>query len=173
MKKLFFLPLILIFLIFSGCSFDVNNGKNEQKLIEGNNYRIEYDSDTWNVPKNTNLSIYSDYSFVHKDKDVYAIILSERIEVPLDSLEEIVVENAQNVSDEPVEVVQSETVEVNGKTMKAIKINAKIQGVDFSYYNYVYGGKEGTVQLITYTSKNLFDQYEKDMKNLLDSLEIL
>jgi hypothetical protein len=47
-----------------------------------------------------------------------------------------------------------------------------IEGIQFVYYGYYYAGKAGTIQLLTYTSQNLFAEYKSEMTELLNGLTI-
>jgi len=40
------------------------------------------------------------------------------------------------------------------------------------YYGYYYGGNEGTIQVITYTGKNLFNKYQQELTNFLNGLVV-
>ena len=43
-----------------------------------------------------------------------------------------------------------------------------MSGVVFVYYGYYFSNKNGTVQLLTYTSDNLFPFYVEEMEILLN-----
>jgi hypothetical protein len=53
-----------------------------------------------------------------------------------------------------------------------MKLEGTIEGVQFVYYSYYYAGKAGTVQLLTYTSQNLFSEFEPEMTEFLNGLVI-
>jgi hypothetical protein len=60
----------------------------------------------------------------------------------------------------------------NGKEILCMKIDGTIEQIPFRYYGYYYGGKQGTIQLLTYTGQGLFEKYEADFLDFLNGLEI-
>ena len=57
---------------------------------------------------------------------------------------------------------------MNGLEVIMMKIKGTIQGIKFIYYGYYFSNSEGTYQLLTYTSQNLFSQNENEMLKLLN-----
>ena len=110
-------------------------------------------------------------TFVHKDGDIYAMVIAERFAMTPDALKELAISNAQNVAPD-TQVTYEEDRIVNGKNVLCMKMAGTIQGVQFVYYGYYYAGKAGVVQLITYTSQNLLSEYEADMTVFLNGLVV-
>jgi hypothetical protein len=44
--------------------------------------------------------------------------------------------------------------------------------VPFTYLGYYYGGPKATIQVVTYTGRNLFGEYRKDFEELLNGLQV-
>ena len=127
---------------------------------------------TWINPKNWNFSksepnSASEFSFNNKKLDVYGMLIVEKAEIPLESLIEIAYENALEAAPD-VEIVEKEYRNVNGLEVIMMKMKGTIQGVKFIYYGYYYSSSEGSFQFLTYTSQNLFKEYEDDMLDLLN-----
>lgn len=133
-------------------------------------YDVAYDANRWSTKKNED-GVLSEYDFVHKDGDVYALVIPEKLSLSLEDLKKVALENAKDVSAD-VTVVSEETKKINGKDILAIKFTATVQGIPFVYYGYLYSGDNQTVQFMSYTSKNLADQYAADIEKLLDGLTI-
>lgn len=53
-----------------------------------------------------------------------------------------------------------------------MKIEGTVKGIPFRYYGYYYGGKQGTIQILTFTGQTLFEKYEHDFTDFLNGLEI-
>lgn len=106
-------------------------------------------------------------SFTLAGQDAYGMFISERIEIPLESLKEIALMNARNASPD-VEIVKEQVRNVNGLYMLCLQMNGTIKGVKFTYLGYYYSGKNGTVQFVTYTSQSLFSKYKPEMEGLLN-----
>ena len=105
--------------------------------------------------------------FAHKDGDVYALIIAERMAISEDALKAIAIKNARNVASD-VNIVFEEHRIVNGVNLLCLKMVCTIQGIELIYYAYYYAGKAGTLQVITYTSPNLLGEYEQQMSDLLN-----
>jgi TIR domain len=107
----------------------------------------------------------------HKTGDAYAFVISERIGISIESLKKAAVENAQKVAPD-VKVVSEEKRIVNGKEVLCLQTTGTIQGTPFTYYGYYYGGPEGTLQVVTYTASNIFDEYKQDFDDFLNGTQI-
>jgi hypothetical protein len=109
--------------------------------------------------------------FRHVDGDVYAFLIPERISMTSAAIKEIAIENAKGAAPD-AKVTYEEKRKVNGKEILCMRIAATSKGINFMYNGYYYGGKEGTVQFVTYTSENLFQEYEPAMTELLNGLVV-
>ncbi|MCC5946463.1 MAG: hypothetical protein JJT94_16140 [Bernardetiaceae bacterium] len=110
-----------------------------------------------------------EFQFQMKGNDLYAALITEKIQIPVESLRELVVINAKSVAND-IEVVKEEYRNVNGVQVLMLKMIATMQGVRFIYCGYYYSNANGTVQLITYTGENLFENYLTEIELLLNGL---
>ena len=152
---------------------------------EGGTYRKPKDSSAVYTTKNGKISIWFDQSkwtqrktdnpaktmFEHKDGDINVMVIAERIEMERDAFRQMAINNAQAAAPD-IRVTYEGTRAVNGKAVLCMKMEGTIQSVHFVYYGYYYSGKEGTVQLIAFTSSNLFNDYLGDMSDFLNGLVI-
>ncbi|TAN39810.1 MAG: hypothetical protein EPN25_10170 [Nitrospirae bacterium] len=129
---------------------------------------IWYDPSKWHQKKSDNSS---KPLFEHKDGDVDVMFLAERFAMDIDALKEMAITNAQAAAPD-TKVTYEEKRLVNGKNILCMKMEGTIQTIHFIYYGYYYSGKEGTVQLLAYTSNNLFPEYESDLTEFLNGLVI-
>ena len=60
------------------------------------------------------------------------------------------------------------TRQVNGTELLCLQIKGTIQGVAFIYFGYYYSSDAGTVQMITYTGQNLFEEFQSDFEEFLN-----
>jgi len=110
-------------------------------------------------------------TFNHKTGDAYAMVISERIGLTTDTLKNAAVANAKKVMPD-VKIVSEEKRVVNGKEVLCLKLTGTIQGMPFIYYGYYYGGSEGTLQVVTYTASNIFDDFKQDFDDFLNGAQI-
>lgn len=129
------------------------------------------DSKKWKFNKATNNES-AEYELQYKDGDLYAMLITEKIEIPLESLKTIALENAISVAPD-AKVVKEEYRMVNGNKVLMLQMNGTTQGIKFSYYGYYYSNENGTVQFVTYTSQNLINQYKSICEDILNGLVII
>ncbi len=111
----------------------------------------------------------TEYALQLKKEDLYSLILTEKIEMPIQSLKEVAIENARSVAPD-VKVVKEEYRNVNGLTVLFLQMNGTLKGIKFTYYGYYYSGTGGTIQFLTYTAQSLMDKYIADCELLLNGL---
>lgn len=122
----------------------------------------------WSFSK-ANNNKQAEYKIVKKDGDVYGLVINEKVEIPLESLKNIVLKNAKNAAPDAV-ITHEEYRMVNGNKVMQLDIIGTIQGIKFAYFGYYYSNAKGTTQLLTYTSQNLMKEYRSDCEELLNGL---
>jgi hypothetical protein len=132
------------------------------------NISLKYDPDRW---KETAPHNDGEFVLLHSSGDGHALVIAERIVVPLDSVEDIALENAQ-VVDPHAKVVFRDKRRVNGAVLHFLKIEANIDTVPMIYTGYFYAGENGTVQVVTYTAKTQLRTYEKEFMEFLNGFVV-
>ena len=122
----------------------------------------------WTFSKGTEADAY-EFQFEKKSGDLYAMLITEKIQVPLDVLKGIALTNAQSVSPD-IKVIKEEYRTINGIKVFAMQMSGTIQGMRITYYGYYYSNSKGTMQLLTYTGENLFDDYLEDIELFINGL---
>ena len=121
---------------------------------------------TWIFEKGTDKDDY-EFQFQKKGEDLYAMLLTEKISIPIENLAEIAIENAKEVSPD-LKVMKKEYRNVNGVKVLMMKMKGTIQGVKFVYYGYYYSNSEGSIQFLTFTGEKLMKEYKKDIERFLN-----
>jgi len=132
---------------------------------------IYVDPKKWNFGKPDDHED-AEFEFSSRTKDAYGMLITERIEIPLEGLKSIALENARSVAPD-IRVVKEEYRKVNGVQVLMMQMNGTIMGVKFTYYSYYYSYSGGTIQFITYTSQNLLEEYLPDLEELLNGFVLL
>ena len=124
----------------------------------------------WNFTKGDPDSP-SEFNFKHKNKnkDIYGMLITEKTAIPVESLIDIAYENASEVAPD-IRLIEREYRNINGLEVVMMKLGGTIQGIRFIYYGYYYSNAKGAYQFVTYTSEQLFKEYESDMENFLNGL---
>tara|TARA_R110001632_G_scaffold77967_3_gene175284 strand:- start:415 stop:1047 length:633 start_codon:yes stop_codon:yes gene_type:complete len=120
----------------------------------------------WSFKKNPN-SDDAEYEFEFRDGDLYGMIITEKIQIPVEAIKNIALENARGVAPD-IQSIKEEYRTVNGKKVLMMQMSGTMQGIKFSYYSYYFSNDNGVVQLITYTSDNLLNSYLKDIEKFLN-----
>jgi len=152
---------------------------NHSKFVKDEKSTFLFKSNNLNVGFYLNPKIWSfkkavdnpdaEYELQLKGGDLYGIIISEKIEIPLETLRSIAIENGKSVAPD-LRIVKEEYRTVNGLKLLLIQMNGTIQGMKISYYGYYYSSTKGTVQFLTYTSQNLLDSYIPKIEKLLNGI---
>lgn len=110
-----------------------------------------------------------EFQFQLKGEDLYAMLITEKVEIPLETLRGIAIENAKLAAPD-IKVVNEEYRTVNGLSVLMMQMEGTIQGIKFTYYGYYYSNENGTLQLLGYTGENLFNSYKDDIEKLINGL---
>ena len=142
--------------------------KNSSFLVKSNrlNVGIYINPKSWSFTKGGDEEVY-EFQFQKKGGDLYAMLISEKIQVPIETLKEVAITNARSAAPD-IKVVKEEYRTVNGIQVLMMQMTGTIQGIEFTYYGYYYSNSKGTIQLLTYTSETLFNEYKGDIELFLN-----
>lgn len=132
------------------------------------NLTVFIDPSKWTFSKGEEEEA-AEYKFLLKSEDAYAMLITERAEIPLETLASIALSNAKEVASD-AEVIMAEYRMVNGIKVLCMQMKGTMQGIKFMYYGYYYTNTTGSVQFVTYTVQNLFDTYKDEMETMLNGL---
>ena len=147
--------------------------KNASFLLKSSRVNLGFwlDPKKWSFKKASNNGD-AEYELQLKGGDLYGMIITEKVEVPLETLKDIAIENGRAVAPD-LKIVKEEYRTVNGTKVLLIQMNGSTQGIKFSYYGYYYSNSSGTIQFVTYTSQNLLDSYVNDCEELLNGIVVI
>jgi hypothetical protein len=121
----------------------------------------------WSFEKGEKPDTDAEYQFQLKDGDLYAMAITEKIEMPLESLIDVALTNAQSVAPD-AKVTTLEYRVVNNNKVIFMEIIGTLKGVKFTYRGYYYSDPSGSTQLLAYTSSNLIDTYKSEIEDFLN-----
>lgn len=110
-------------------------------------------------------------TFNHKDGELFGSVIYERPQMSLDLLMQAAISNARKVSPS-AEITSREYRVVNGKEMLCLQMSLKVQGTDFIFLGYYCSSAAGSIQVVTYTFANLFDNYQAEATAFMDGITI-
>jgi len=113
-----------------------------------------------------------EFLFQNKTEDMYGMLITEKIAININALRQVAFNNAKTAAPD-AKIINEEYRMVNGHKVFMMQMKGTIQGIKFIYYGYYYSDDGGSVQFLTYTSQNLFDDYKKEMEKLLNGFTVL
>lgn len=156
---------------------EVNNAKFEKPqastfLLKSKRNKSSFwiDSSKWSFKKPDHDAVI-EYQFQLKGKDLYAMAITEGVEIPVDSLADIALTNAQGAAPD-AKVVKKEYRTVNGKKVIYMEMKGTIKGINFTYLGYYYASSAGATQFIAYTATSAVTRYSSEIIELLNGLDV-
>lgn len=139
-------------------------------LLKSTKNKIGYWINTkkWTFKKGQNNE-NAEYDLQFKEGDAYGMIISEAIQIPLETLKTIAIDNAKKAAPDVV-VTKQEYRYVNGLKVLHMELEGTIKGIDFAYIGYYYSNSSGTTQFVCYTSQNLKEKYRQEILTLLNGI---
>ncbi len=139
-------------------------------LLKSSRFNIGFwmDSKVWTFKKATNNES-AEYELHAKDLDIYGMIITETIEIPLETLKDIALSNGKGVAPD-LHVTKEEYRMVNGLKILLLQMDGTVKGIKFSYYGYYYSNANGTVQFITYSSQKIIEENRTICEDLLNGI---
>lgn len=148
--------------------FNKNDDATFQLKSTVNNATIYINPKKWSFAKSKRGNAV-EYELQMTDSDLRAMLVTERIEVPLENLAQLALENARKVSPDIYFVTREYRI-VNGKKVIMAQMNGTVSGIKFTYLGYYYSDEKGSTQIVTYTSQNLFPEYREEAEKFLNGL---
>lgn len=139
-------------------------------LLKSNKINVGFwlDPKVWSFKKGDPTEA-SEYKLSCKTEDFYSMIITEKIEIPLEELREIALDNAREAAPD-LKVVSEEYRTVNGIRVLCMQMDGTMKGIKFSYLGYYYTTTDATVQFVTYTSQALMKSKRSIAENLLNGI---
>jgi len=131
-------------------------------------FRLNYPTQKWSATK---IRDSNNWSFKLKNGEAYATFIPERTEIPLDSLIEIALDRIRQ-QDFAMTIVKQETRTIGGVRLKILRIDASPNGIPLSYLNLYYGGPAGALQILCWSGRNTFPEYQSTIEDFLKGVII-
>ncbi len=124
------------------------------------------------IQKNKNGHESAEYTFELKNGDLYAMAISEEIEMDVEELAKTALENAKGVAPD-TKVIKKEYRTVNGNKVIYMEMVGTIQSIKFKYLGYYFSNASGSTQYLTYTGTNLEAKYKTEINNFLNGFSVI
>ncbi len=125
----------------------------------------------WAFKKEENGHESAEYTFQLKGKDLYAMAITEEVEIGLEELTDVAVNNARSAASS-LQVTKREYRQVNGHRVIYMEMEGRIQGMDFTYLGYYFSNEKGSTQFLAYTGTKLVDKYRDAIDDMLNGFTL-
>ena len=126
------------------------------------------DPKKWTIAKADDLEA-AEYEINDTVNGLYGMMITEKINLPLESLANIALDNALEAAPD-VNVTDKQYRYVNGRKVLMMRMTGTIQGIRFSYFGYYYTSPKGATQFLVYSSEEIVNQHVADIEELLNGL---
>ena len=151
-------------LVFSPTSGDIG----AIELLDGH-VRIRYAPADW---EEQDTDAGGGRQFFNESEEILITTIEERFQIPIEAMYEIVLKNAENAGAEVTEIRRGER-NINGERMGFLEWRGVFNGFDVTYLGHFYSDAEGTVQVIGWTSSNIFEDRRGALERLASGIEVL
>jgi hypothetical protein len=110
-------------------------------------------------------------TFQHVSGDAYAMVITERIPTTLNELRQRVLNDARD-TDPDLKIVEEKLRRMNGSDLLMLRMEGKVDGIPMAVLGYYYGGRWGTVQVLTCTRPKQFRKYRHDFDDFLNGFHL-
>ncbi len=145
---------------------------NATKVLKGKAgfYELWYDPNKWTLETNSPNAVV-EYYLINSNNEGQAMVISERIPLALETLKKAAIENAKRNAPD-LKVLDEESITVNGQRGLKMKMFGTVNGIAFAYYGFYWTGKAGALQVVTFTTQNLFAEFRPAFEELLSGVVI-
>ncbi|MEM9918426.1 MAG: hypothetical protein AAF990_10045 [Bacteroidota bacterium] len=153
-------------------SFTVSENAQKEVISRLGTFRLKYDDKNWNrVPAGT-LNAEAEMAFKHKEKEIYAIIIAEEIEVGLENIVKIAVKNMKDRTGSDIQQHKTQLKTVNNVPLINGVYGISASGLELTFDSYYYSGKAGTIQFLSWTGSSLYPKYADIIEEFHNGLVI-
>lgn len=132
-------------------------------------FSLTYDNTKWNLDPSREGNTRQ--LFRHINAPVIGMVIADEIPANAATMKNIALYHAKK-ADPNAKIITEEMRKLSGQDILTLKFMAGIEGLEFFYHGNYYANENGNVQVICFTSQQLFHKYEADCKQFIDGLKI-
>ena len=137
-------------------------------LLQGH-AAMQYDTAHWK--EDTNAKDPNITQFIHDSDALFARVIAEKVEIPIEKMVDIALENARKLDPKAKETQRGYRT-VNGRRMLFVEFEATANNLPITYYGHYYSDSSGTVQIIGWTHRTIIDAYRDDIEAFVSGFTI-
>ena len=109
----------------------------------------------------------AEFELYNESMGLYGMIITENLELPLESLANIAFDNARKAAPD-AKLTSKEIRNVNGLRVLKMEMTGTIQDIAFAYYGYYYTSEATSVQFLLWSSVDTVNEHKAAIEELLN-----
>lgn len=145
--------------------------KNKNKvLINSSNlkYGVYIDNEKWT--STTGINDEAELQFKNFEDTAYAMLIFEGLEIPIESMKELIILNANNI-DPNARILNSEKCAIGNIEGELVTYTARSAGLNFIFFTFISSNTKGTIQFICFTLDSEFDELKPEFVDLISGFK--
>lgn len=111
----------------------------------------------------------AEFEIDHVDGSMYALIITENLDLPMESLGNLAIQNAREAAPD-LRVTAREYRLVNGVKVLMLRMNGTIEDIRFAYFGYYFAENGGATQFLVYSAEDFMEENLAEAEDLLNGL---
>jgi len=133
---------------------------------------IYINPDEWTFTGHRDNEVNPEFRFTLKSQNGMAMVESEKTRIGLENMADIALGNAKRAAID-ARITAKEYRMVNNVKILYLEMAGTIRGIKFRYIGYYFSDKTGTVQLLTYTTDDLYDVAKSELIKFLNGFTVI
>ncbi len=129
---------------------------------------FRYDPARWKLQANSDAAAQV---FNYSAGDLWSKVFTERIQVALEQLPDLVLQMARTASPD-VKITRQGYRSVNGKRLLFLEYTGTLNGILFAFYGHYYSDSSGTIYVVSWTGQNLLSEYRPAIEQFASGVVI-
>ena len=128
-------------------------------------HAVRYDPGEWSEipPLNDDVLLQLE----HSSKEVWISLITERGEIPVEAMVRLIRQNMVVAGAQDVEGIRSGKRLVGGIELGYSETLATVEGVPFIYLAHVFSSERGTIQILGWTTRNLYTEHKATIERFV------
>lgn len=131
-------------------------------------FSLTYDNTKWKPQPSDTKGMQV---FRHTTYPLFSMAISDEMPATVEAMKSVALYHAKK-ADPNAKIITEEMRKIGEKDILTLKFMAKIENLPFFYYGNYYANQSGNVQVVCYTSQQLFHKYENECQQFIDGLKI-
>ena len=135
-------------------------------------FSINYNETEWKRVPPATINPAASYTFSDEKEGIFAMVIAEKIEMGTENIFKFALKNAEQNTGSPPKVINAELVSVNNSEMINAIYDLELNGLKFTFNSLFFSSSNGTIQFMTWSFSNVFNEKKEKLDGILSGLKI-